>query len=139
MPKGEQIGKEKGRITCQRIIEVENTDRGPTIETNFSANAKFKGVDAVDTVTYWTIPSINGMSYSEVKGVIMTIDGSEVATFTAYGIGRLIDSGRVRLSGISHYSTRSVSKLAFFNNFAGIFEYESDGQGNISSRLWELR
>ena len=52
---GEQIGEEKGKVTGQRVLDIDESGT-PKIETTFSSNAKFKGIDTVNTVTYWTVP-----------------------------------------------------------------------------------
>jgi hypothetical protein len=81
---GEQIGEEKGKVTGQRVLDIDESGT-PKIETTFSSNAKFKGIDTVNTVTYWTVPRPGGMLYGEAKGVVMSKDVSgEVVTFTAY-------------------------------------------------------
>ena len=65
---GEQIGEEKGKVTGQRVLDIDESGT-PKIETTFSSNAKFKGIDTVNTVTYWTVPRPGGMLYGEAKGV----------------------------------------------------------------------
>jgi hypothetical protein len=85
---GEQIGEEKGKVTGQRVLDIDESVT-PKIETTFSSNAKSKGIDTVNTVTYWTVPRPGGMLYGEAKGVVMSKDVSgEVVTFTAYAVGR---------------------------------------------------
>jgi hypothetical protein len=65
---GDQIGEVKGKITGQRVLDVE----GPKIEYSFSANGKMKDVDIVHMATFWTIPRGNGILYGEGQGVITT-------------------------------------------------------------------
>jgi len=112
----------------------------PKIETTFSSNAKFKGIDTVNMVTYWTVPRPGGMLYGEAKGVVMSKDVSgEVVTFTAYAGGRFTSLGRARFHGSVYYRTTSTGKLAFLNNLVGLFEHDSDEQGNASSKVWEWK
>jgi hypothetical protein len=56
---GEQIGEDKGKVTGQRVLDIDESGT-PKIETTFSTNAKFKGIDTVNTVTYWTVPRPGG-------------------------------------------------------------------------------
>ena len=51
---GDQIGEEKGKITGQRVLDVEGGI--PKLETSFSATGKYKGVEVIDTGTYWSGP-----------------------------------------------------------------------------------
>ena len=75
----------------------------------------------------------------EGQGVVMTTDGSEMATWTGQGIGRFTSQGKIRFIGSLFFRTSSNGKLAFFNNLVGVFEYESDEQGNTSSKVWEWK
>jgi hypothetical protein len=46
-----------------------------------------EGIEATDTVTYWSIPRSGGAYYAEDKGVFMVKDNpSEMATWTGQGI-----------------------------------------------------
>ena len=67
---GEQIAEVKGKLTGQRVLNVE----GPKIEYSFSANGKMKDVDINHMATFWTIPRGNGVLYGEGQGVITTKD-----------------------------------------------------------------
>ena len=81
-----------------------------------------------------------GMLYGEAKGVVMSKDVSgEVVTFTAYAVGRFTSLGRARFHGSVYYRTRSTGKLAFLDNLVGLFEHDSDEQGNASSKIWEWK
>ena len=137
---GEQIGEEKGKVTGQRVLTITDEDGTPKIETTFSSNAKFKGIDTINTVTYWSVPRPGGMLYGEAKGVVMSKDGTgEVVTFTAYGVGRFTSPGKIRFHGSVYYRTTSTGKLAFLNNVVGLFEHDLDEQGNASSKIWEWK
>jgi hypothetical protein len=48
---GELIIQDKGKITGQRVLDV---DDGPTIETSFSMEGKYKGIAGTDIGTYWS-------------------------------------------------------------------------------------
>jgi hypothetical protein len=94
---GKQIGEEKDKDTGQRVLDIyKDGNEIPKIETNFSSNGKFKGIDTINTVTYWSVPRPGGMLYGEAKGIMMLKDGTgeEIVTFTAYGIGRFTSPGK---------------------------------------------
>ena len=134
---GDQISEEKGKITGQRVLDVEGGI--PKLETSFSATGKYKGVEVIDTGTYWSTPRPGGAIYGQGHGVLMSKDGQEMATWTGQGIGRFIGPGKIRFIGSLFFSTASAGKLAFLNNLVGVFEYESDESGNTSSKVWEWK
>jgi hypothetical protein len=64
---------------------------------------------------------------------------SEMAISTAEGFGRLSPSGNVKWHG-AHFILRSSSgKLAFLNNVVGVFEAETDAEGNVTEKIWEWK
>lgn len=88
---GDQIGEAKGKITSQRILDVE----GPKIEYSLSAEGRMKEIDITHMATFWTIPRGNGVLHGEGQGVITTKDGSgEMATELGRGIGKITDGGK---------------------------------------------
>jgi hypothetical protein len=71
--------------------------------------------------------------------VVTSKDATERATWTGQGIGRFIGQGKVRFAGSLFFNTKSTGHLAFLNNLVAVFEYESDEQGNTSSKIWEWK
>lgn len=134
---GDLIVEEKGKITGQRVLDVEGGI--PKMETSFSATAKFKGLEATDMGTYWSAPRSGGAIHGEGQGVLMSKDGQEMATWTGQGVGRFTSPGKIRFVGSLFFSTASAGKLSFLNNLVGVFEYESDELGNTSSKVWEWK
>ena len=134
---GDQISEEKGKITSQRVLDVEGGV--PKIETSFSATGNYRGVETTATVTYWASPRPGGAIYGEGKGALMSKDGQEMAIWTGQGIGRFTSPGKIRFTGSLFFSTSSTGKLAFLNNLVGVFEYETDESGNTSATVWEWK
>lgn len=58
---GDQIGEAKGKITSQRILDVE----GPKIEYSLSVEGRMKEIDITHMATFWTIPRGNGVLHGE--------------------------------------------------------------------------
>jgi hypothetical protein len=133
---GDQIGEYKGKITSQRVLDI--VDGRPKMEVSVG---RYKGVETTEIVTYWASPRPSGGAmYGEGQGVITTKDGQDMATWTGQGIGRFSGSGKIRFTGSIFFSApSSAGKLAFLNNIVGVFEYESDEQGNASSKVWEWK
>ena len=99
------------------------------------------GIEATDTVTYWSIPRSGGAYYAEGKGVFMAKDDpNEMATWTGQGIAHYSGQKRRRDVGSVFCRTPSTTgKLAFLNNLVGVFEYETDEMGNSSGKIWEWK
>lgn len=134
---GDQIGEDKGKVTSQRVLDV--TGGIPKIETSFSNIGNHKGIETTEIGTYSASPRSGGAMYGEGQGVIMTKDGQDMATWTGQGVGRFTSPGKIRFTGSLFFSASSNGKLAFLNNLVGVFEYESDEQGNTSSKVWEWK
>jgi predicted outer membrane repeat protein len=134
---GDLISEEKGKITSQRVLDVEGGE--PKIETTFSATGNYRGIETTATVTYSGSPRHGGAIYGEGQGVLMSKDGQEMATWTGQGIGRVTSPGKIRFAGSLFFSTSSTGKLSFLNNLVGVFEYESDESGNTSAKAWEWK
>jgi hypothetical protein len=68
---GESIGEFKGKISSQRVLDVE----GPTMETSISATGGLKGVQVTEILTYVASPSFEGVLHGVGNGLITTTDG----------------------------------------------------------------
>lgn len=134
---GDLIGEEKGKVTSQRVLDVQGGV--PKIETSFSATGNYRGVETTASVTYWSTPRPGGAIYGEGQAVLMSKDAQEIVTWTGQGIGRFTSPGKISFRGSLFYSTSSTGKLAFLNNLVGVFEYETDESGNTSAKAWEWK
>ena len=133
---GEQIAEARGKITGQRVLDVED----PKIEYSFAASGTMKGIQIAHIATFYTIPKDN-ILYGQGQGVITTRDGSgDMATEIGHGIGEFIDNGKkVKFRGSFFYKASSSGKLAFLNSIVGVFEYEADEVGNTFYKVWEWK
>ena len=131
---GELIGETTGKITGQRIVDLE----GPTIETNVSSTGTLRGVPVTELLTYIAGPTSKGVIHGIGKGVINTQDG-DIATFTGEGIGRFDTSSVLKWRGAIFFHTNSIGKLEFLNDVVGIFEAEVDTSGNFTDKTWEWK
>jgi hypothetical protein len=139
---GEQYAELKGKITGQRVLDVE----GPIIETSVSVGGSMRRIQVQEMITFIGTPTTEkGVIHGIGKGVIMVTaaGGSggepEMITYTGEGIGRLGSSGNVKWRGSLFFRTSSGSKLAFLNNMVGVFETEIDAEGNFSEKAWEWK
>jgi hypothetical protein len=135
---GELICEEHGKVTGLRVLPHEGA--GPKVEVSFQATGTMLGVDESDMGTYWTIVRQhgNGVMYGQGDGVLMT-QGGEMVTWTGSGVGRFTGQGAgVSFRGVVYYQTASEG-LSRLNGFAGVYEYETDGAGSVSLRVWEWK
>ncbi len=131
---GEQIGESRGKRTGRRVL---SSDTGFKVEVSFEESGKMLGLDVNGFATYTAAPRPDGTLYGEGQGVITTRDG-EMATWKGAGVGRFVGAGAVSYRGTLYYNTASP-KLARLNSVAVVFEFESDAQGNTSSKSWEWK
>jgi hypothetical protein len=135
---GQLLFESKGRITDQRVLSVENGI--PKFEISIAGTGIFTGsLEVTTTWTYLAIQRLDGTSYSQGQGVIMTRDGRDVATATGRAEGKMVESGKIRYVGAIFYETHSDNKLAFLNHLVGVNEYEVDALGNYEHRLWQWK
>ena len=91
---GEQIEDLKGKITSQRVIEVEQ----PTLETSVSSSGTIRGIQVNQILTFVDRPATTtsaegqggGVIHGKGVGTIMSGQSEEVAIFTGEGIGRIV-------------------------------------------------
>ena len=135
-PQLEPIIQEQGKITNQRVIEV---NPHPKIESTFVANSTVLGdILGHDLGTYWATLYANGSVHGEGNGIITTEEG-EMVTWTAEGMGNTSTEGDIIFEGSLIYNTSSNGELSYLDNKVGIFVYEVDKQGNTSASVWELK
>ena len=132
---GEKIGELIGKITSQRVLDV---DCGMKMEATVTANGKIKNIDVSSVITYWNIREPDGRLYGEGKGILRTNEG-EVVTSKAQGIGKLTKTGEARWIGSIFYNTTSDKKLIYLNNLVGLFETEVDTNGQVREMIWEWK
>ena len=138
MTLGEQIEESRGKITGQRVLEVEGI---PKMETSFAMEGNFKGIPGTDIGTYTAVLR-EGVLHGQGQGIVMTKDGQGMVSWTGQGIGRITGPWKVRFRGSLFFRTPSASeggKLSDLNNIVGVFEYEADEMGNCSSKTWEWK
>ena len=138
MALGELIGEERGKITGQRVLDVQILK----METSFTMEGNYRGTTCTDVGTYTAELREGGVLQGEGQGIITTKDGQGMATWTGPGIGRITGPGKVNFRGSLFFripSTSEVGKLSYLNNMMGVFEYEVDELGNCSVKTWEWK
>jgi hypothetical protein len=137
MALGEQIEDSRGKITGQRVLDVEI----PKMETSFVMEGNYSGIPCTDFGTYTSVQR-GGVIFGEGQGIITTKDGQGMTTWTGQGIGKFTAPGKVSFRGSIFFRTPSTSeggKLSSLNNMAGVFEYEVDETGSCFAKSWEWK
>ena len=131
---GEQIGQETGKVVVRRVVA---TDGAPKVEVTAQATGKIAGIEERSMVTYSAEIRPDGSLYGDAQGIVIAKNG-ETATMKAQGVGKLHGDGGVSYRGAIYYYS-SGQKLSRLNSVACVFEYEADGEGNTSAKIWEWR
>ncbi|HYZ60724.1 MAG TPA: hypothetical protein VE544_13795 [Nitrososphaeraceae archaeon] len=139
---GDLFYEAKGRITNQRVLDIE----GPTIETTVSYDGTMKSSGSrveVRHIATFTSSMRDGAFLSEGTGVITAKDASgEMATELGRGITRFVEGGKKVVGrGLFIFSNTSskTGNLGFLNNLTGVLEYEADEAGNSTLKVWEWK
>jgi hypothetical protein len=137
MALGELIEESRGKITGQRVLNVEGI---PKMETSFMMEGNFRGIPCTELGTYTSMLS-GGVLHGEGQGIVTIKDGQGIVSWTGQGVGRFTDPGKVSFRGAIYLQTPSSEggKLSNLNNMVGVFEYETDEMGNCSSKTWEWK
>lgn len=130
---GEQISETKGRRLVRRVLTVDP----PTAEVSFEDSGHVLGVAGKGMGTYTSTVREDGSILGHGQGLSMMQDG-DVVTWTGTGVGKFGPEGSVSYRGMLFYQTTS-KKLARINNACGAFEFEVDGEGNTTARVWEWK
>jgi hypothetical protein len=138
MALGEIIEESKGKITGERVLDVEGV---PKMETSFAMEGNYRGIPCTDVGTYISVLK-KGVFHGEGQGIVTAKDGKGIVTWTGQGIGKFLGPGRVSFRGSVFLRTPSASEggnLSNLDNMVGVFEYEVDEAGNCSSKTWEWK
>lgn len=129
---GEQIEELRGKITGQRMVNVD------TIETTVSSSGNIRGTQVTQVLTFVGRPPSEGVLHGIGMGMTMA-GGSNVATFTGEAVGKSDSSGSISWRGSIFYKTSSTGSLSFLNNLVEVFEAQIDAAGNFSHKAWEWK
>ncbi len=132
---GEPVLVDKGKITSQSQLGPNRT------QFTFSANGTLNGsIDVTNTGSYVSTSIGNNFATNEGQGVISTIDGSEMASYSLIGTDNVTQDGKVTFRGSVAYITNSTGNLSVLNNMLTFLRGEGDIKtGNFTTTEWELK
>jgi hypothetical protein len=129
---GDRIGEFKGKVTGVRILPEGKR------ETSEEASGSILGMEAKWLATSVSTPMSNGLVMSEGEAIVTTIDG-ETVIIKKSGIGWSTGAGRkASRRGVFFHTTES-EKLARLNRVVGVWEFESDENGDWHVKIWEWK
>ncbi len=126
---GELIAEFKGKVTGMRILaegKMEGSDTG-------MGNIMGKEATIMDTSILMWMP--NGVLMAEGNSMIMTAEG-EVVMGKVNGIAWSTGKGYKQSGRGAGYFMTSSTKLASLNKTVGVWERESDENGDWSVKIW---
>jgi hypothetical protein len=90
MALGELIEEARGKVTGQRVLNVEGT---PKMETSFAMEGNYKGTPCTDVGTYSAVLK-EGVLQGEGQGIVISKDGQGMGSWTGQGVGRFTGPGK---------------------------------------------
>lgn len=129
---GDQIGEETGKVTGFRVVDA----IGPKAEVSFQTKGTILGTAYQGRGTYVSQVQPGGFLFGEGQGAYLTADG--VATWKGQGTGRFNPGGGVSYRGAIHFLSATGS-LASLAGTCGAFEHSTDGNDNVTSKLWQWK
>jgi hypothetical protein len=108
------------------------------VETSEQGSGSVLGVKAAWVATTVSSPMPNGVILGEGNGLITTADG-EIIAVRKIGIGWPTGGGRkASRRGVFFHTTRS-QRFERLNRTVGMYEFESDEEGNWTAKIWEWK
>ena len=129
---GDLISEFKGKVTGTRILPEGK------LETSEYASGSILGTDATWLATAISAPMPNGIIMGEGEAFVTTVEG-EVVRIRKIGIGWSTGKGRkASRRGVFFFTTLSQN-LSRLNRIIGVWEYESEENGDWQVRVWEWK
>jgi len=129
---GELMGEFKGKTTGVRVLS------DGKIEISDSGLGTLYGKEAAEMETGVGTLMPNGVTMIEGNSLIMTSEGESVMVKFS-GIGWASGKGLKSSYRGASFQMTSSPKLASINKTVGVWEYESDEQGEFSLKIWEWK
>ncbi len=126
------IGEFKGKITGVRVLPEGR------IETSEQASGNILGTEATWLATAISTPMHNGIVMGEGDALVTTVDG-EVVRIKKIGIGWSTGKDRKASRRGVFFHTTTSQKLAHVNKMVGVWEFESEENGDWHVKIWEWK
>jgi hypothetical protein len=130
---GELIVETKGKRIVRRVLSSDPLN----VEVTFEGAGKLLGNDVSEMVTYRSQVRLDGSLYGEGEGAYISSSG-DIITWKGAGVGTLGAGGTASYRGAVYFWSASP-KFSRLNTVAGVFEFQSDVQGNTHGKTWEWK
>lgn len=129
---GELIEEFNGKVTGIRILSEGK------MEVSEQASGTVLGVEATWIATSTSVQKANGVVISEGEALITTTDG-EIVMVKKSGIGWFTGKGRkASRRGVFFHNTQA-QRLSSLNKMVGVWEFESEENGDWHVKVWEWK
>jgi hypothetical protein len=122
----------EGKITMTRALP------DGKVKTSEQGSGSILGAKATWVATTVSSPMPNGVIMGEGNGIITTMDG-EVVSVRKIGIGWSTGRGRKASRRGAFFFTTKSKKFEHLNRIVGMYEFESDVEGNWAAKIWEWK
>lgn len=129
---GELIGEFKGTTTGTRILsegKLESSGQGP---------GKILGIDASIAFTAVLSPLPNGILMNDGNSLITTIDGDTILA-NGKGVANITGKGDEATESGASFLMTQAQKFTSLNKVVGVYEFESDENGDWKLMIWEWK
>lgn len=129
---GELIEEFSGKVTGIKVLSEGK------LEVSEQASGTVLGVEATWIATSTSTPLPNGVVMSEGEAIITTIEG-EIVLVKKSGIGWSTGKGRkASRRGVFFHNTQA-QRLSRLNKVVGVWEFESEENGDWHVKVWEWK
>jgi len=129
---GEAIGEFAGKTIGIKVLS------GGKIETTGQGMGKILGMEATTVFTGVGTPMPNGVFMVEGDGLITNMDGDQVMVKIT-GIGWASGKGWKGSYRGAAYQMTQAPKLASLNKVVGVYELETNENGDFNMKVWEWK
>jgi len=129
---GDLIGEFAGKVTGARVLPEGK------VETSEQGSGRILGLEATIMATAISTPMPNGVLTGEGHALVTTMEG-EVVMIRKIGIGWSTGKGRKASKRGAFFHITQSQKLARLNKVVGIWEFESEENGDWHVKVWEWK
>lgn len=132
----ERIGNLRGKVTGMRVLAPDGLF--PRMEVTVQAKGVIKGIEVLQTVTYWSGPRADGSLAGEGYGIDLLPDG-QATSFKGSGVGRPAGNGMAADWRATIQYQPNATKLASLSEGPVFVDYHVDEEGNAEGTLYQLK
>ncbi len=132
----EVLYEESGKANITRVLSSDAT--GIDVEVTLQTKGKILGVEQKSAWTYNSKTRPDGSIHGTGTGFMTTKNGDMIALDGTGASKGANQDGSVAWRGMITFQTAS-EEFAQLNGMAGVFEYDVDGEGNTTTKVWEWR